>query len=326
MRRSFPLLPALLALSVGGCGSSGSDNVCSNATPLKTCPGMSVVKGVDVSTYQATITWAQVKAAGIGFAFARISDGATHVDSEFANNWKGMKTAGVIRGSYQYFRASQDPLAQVNLIVSSLNGVGGLQPGDLPVVMDIETADGQTIATLQAHMTTWLDAVTKATGRLPIIYTNGSTSALYGPGFGKYPLWVANWATTCPTMPAGWSAWKFWQYTDMGTVSGITGLVDLDEFDGTLADLASFAGGTADAGSVAANEAGSTDGSADAGARSADASSNEGASPTSASPIDSGSGQAFDAGAAAVAVVDAGATMSGGGLTDASRAAAPCRP
>jgi hypothetical protein len=48
----------------------------------------------------------------------------------------------VVRGSYQYFRASQDPMAQANLVVSSLNAAGGLQPGDLPVVMDMETADG----------------------------------------------------------------------------------------------------------------------------------------------------------------------------------------
>lgn len=288
-----------------------------------TCAGPSVVHGVDVSTYQGTIMWSQVKAAGIDFAFARISDGTTHPDAQFASNWMGMRGAGVTRGSYQYFRAGADPAAQANLVVSSLNAAGGLQPRDLPVVMDLETTDGQPASTIEANMRTWLAIVQAQTGRSPIIYTSSGLYPVMTAAFASYPLWVANWTTGCPTMPIGWSTWKFWQYSDMGAVSGIAVPVDLDEFDGTLAALTSFAGTLAYGGSVdaASNEGGSRIDVADAGGRlrAADATSEA----PGTSPADAGSSWLPDTGASAIS--DAGATM-GGGRVDGSPATQACPP
>src|SRR5579864_8091651 len=116
MGRWSSLLPALFAVCVGAAcaGSPGPDKSCATSAALQACPGTSVVRGVDVSTYQGAIDWTQVKAAKMDFAFARISDGTTHPDAQFAANWQGMKAAGVVRGSYQYFRASEDPTAQAN--------------------------------------------------------------------------------------------------------------------------------------------------------------------------------------------------------------------
>ena len=237
------LLCAAAAAAMGCSSPSTRDDGCAEtASGLETCPGSTVVRGIDVSTYQGTIVWSRVRAAGIGFAFARISDGVTAPDSQFAGNWAAMKVAGVLRGSYQYFRASEDPLAQASLVLSSLNDAGGLVPGDLPVVLDMETSDSQSNAMVQAAMTIWLDAVTRATGRPPIIYTSSATSSVIGSGFANYTLWVANWGPSCPTMPNGWSTWKFWQYSDTGAVSGVSGRVDLDEFDGPFAELLAFAG------------------------------------------------------------------------------------
>jgi hypothetical protein len=70
--------------------------------------------------------------------------------------------------------------------------------------------------------------------------------------FASNPLWVANWGVTCPDVPTGWTGWDFWQNADNGTVNGISGNVDTDEFNGTLAQLQSFAGGatTSDGGSA----------------------------------------------------------------------------
>src|ERR1019366_5880374 len=88
-------------------------------------------------------------------------------------------------------------------------------------------------------------AVQAGTGKLPMIYT---ATGYWGPdvgstAFGSDPLWVANWGVTCPALPTGWSNWVVWQYSDTGSVNGISGAVDLDEFNGTLAQLQSFAGG-----------------------------------------------------------------------------------
>jgi lysozyme len=237
------LLSVLLVSSavVAGCSAS-PDNTCSSTgQALTVCATGKVTKGVDVSVYQGSITWSKVKSAGITFAIARVSDGTGTLDSTFATNWKGMKSNGIVRGVYQFFEPAGDPTKQANLLLSQVKAAGGFIAGDLPPVMDIEVTGGQTDATIQSHMQTWLDVIEKAVGRKPLIYTNLNTSSHFGGKFTSYPLWVASWGGSCPTMPSGFKAWKFWQYADSGAISGISGNVDHDEFNGTLSDLEAWA-------------------------------------------------------------------------------------
>jgi lysozyme len=190
--------------------------------------------GIDVSSYQGTIDWKLVKAAGIAFAFARVSDGLEVLDGRFADNWRGMKRAGVRRGAYQYFRASADPDAQADLILTTVARLG--RP-DLPLVADVETADGQPAEELRRRLLRWLRRVERKSGRRPILYTSPSMSRVLGGAFGRYRLWVAHYGVECPTLPTGWSRWAFWQQTDAGRVAGIAGPVDLDAFAGSLGQL-----------------------------------------------------------------------------------------
>ena len=88
-----------------------------------------------------------------------------------------------------------------------------------------------------------------ATGRVPMIYTGtwfwDRTSA--APTSRR-----TRWSSpgTAPTaariLRNAWSNLEIWQYADNGAVSGISGNVDLDKFNGTLADLQKFAGGSID--------------------------------------------------------------------------------
>ena len=178
-----------------------------------------------------------MKTSGRTFAFARVSDGLNYPDTKFAANWPAMKAAGVVRGTYQFFRPAQDPAAQAKLLVDKIKAAGGLVPGDLPPVLDIESADGQTAAVVQAKAKTWLTAVKTALGVEPIVYTAAFMSPTIGTSLAPYKLWVANYTTTCPTMPDGWTFWSFWQNSDKGSVSGISGNVDTNFFNGTLPEL-----------------------------------------------------------------------------------------
>ena len=268
---------------LAGC-SSGTDNACSGAgEALTVCAKGTVTKGVDVSVYQGSVDWAKVKAAGITFAIVRVSDGTGTLDSTFATNWKGTKSNGLVRGVYQFFEPGEDPTKQANLLLNQVQNAGGFDAADLPPVMDIETTGGQSDATIQANMATWLGVITKATGSKPLIYTNLNTSSHFGGKFGSYPLWVASWGASCPTMPNGWSQWQFWQYSDTGTINGISGGVDHDEFNGSLADLKAWANPTppqTDAGTPPpVKDAGSTDSGA-----THDASVQDSGSPPTTSP------------------------------------------
>jgi lysozyme len=250
MEQAMPHLATwgLLASVVGGlsaCSSSPSDSdrTCQQATPLRVCVDAgSTLRGVDVSLYQASVDWVQVRAAGVTFGFARISDGTANPDPDFVANWRGMLQSGIVRGAYQYFRAGVDPIAQANLVATSLQKAGGIHAGDLPVVMDIETADGQPESTIEANMRTWLAAVEAQTARTPMIYTSAGTYPVTTAAFAAYPLWVANYGVVCPSLPTGWSQWRFWQASSTGTIHGIGGPVDLDEYPGALDDLMGITG------------------------------------------------------------------------------------
>ena len=112
--------------------------------------------GIDVSYYQGDITWARVRRAGVQFAFIRVSDGSTILDSKFEANWAGARRASVLRGAYQFFRPEEDPVAQANLLVKKLRAHG---QGELPPVIDIEVTGGLPLASVVANARLWIETV-----------------------------------------------------------------------------------------------------------------------------------------------------------------------
>src|ERR1700752_2318448 len=60
------------------------------------------ILGIDVSSYQSTINWTQVKSAGYIFAFAKATEGLTVTDAEYYNNAVNGVAAGVYMGAYHF--------------------------------------------------------------------------------------------------------------------------------------------------------------------------------------------------------------------------------
>jgi lysozyme len=190
------------------------------------------VQGYDVSTYQGAFDWATHKVA---FGAARISDGTGTIDDQFASNWSGMKAQGILRSAYQFFEPGEDEVAQANLVISK---VGKLGAGDLPVMLDIEVTGSQTPATIQTKAKHWLQLVEAGTGKTPFVYSYASfLQDNLGSGFGKYPLWIAGYGESCPSVPSGWTNWVIWQYSDG------SGTLDHDVFNGSLTTLQATYGG-----------------------------------------------------------------------------------
>lgn len=230
------LLAALL-LALAACGAP--EEAVGTAQEANTvCAAGTTLEGVDVSHWNGTIDWAKAKAAGKVFGIAKATEHSTFVDNQFATNWAAMKQHGVVRGAYHFFHANEDPIAQADHFLGVL---GTLEPGDLPPVLDLEVADGQSAATITSTAIAWLDYVAAATGTKPILYTGPSfvTGTMKSPaGLEDHAdLWVAHWGVSCPNVPAPFTAWPFWQYDEKGVVPGISGDTDLDQFNGTLADL-----------------------------------------------------------------------------------------
>jgi len=231
-------LPCACALAA--CGVAPLEEVAVLEEEATVCGKGPTVKGIDVSSYQGAIDWAAVRADGVEFAFIRAGDGVGYVDSLFGRNWDGAAKAGILRGAYQFFRPDEDPVAQADLLLGKLAGA----PGELPPVIDVEDTGALPPDKVAAAVRAWVARVRPVIGREPIIYTGfyfwrDDVGAL---DMTASPLWHAQYTTaTCPNIAPPWTDWAFWQYTATGRVAGITGDVDLDRWNGTREDLASFA-------------------------------------------------------------------------------------
>jgi GH25 family lysozyme M1 (1,4-beta-N-acetylmuramidase) len=201
--------------------------------------------GVDVSRYQhgTSLDWSAVKADGVSFAFIKATEGSSYTNSYFASDWATTKSIGLNHGAYHFARPSIGSAdSQARYFVSKVGLSNGV--GDLPPVLDLEVNGGLSVSALQSWTATWLQTVQQLTGRTPIIYTGPSfwrTSMGNSTAFTAYPLWIANYGVTSPSIPGGWSTWTFWQGSSTGSVAGIGGNVDMNAFQGTLAQLNTLA-------------------------------------------------------------------------------------
>jgi len=236
---------AICVVFVAGCvtpESSSSLDLAVSEQATTACANGPMVKGIDVSYHQMAVDWTKVKAAGIEFAFIRVSDGSTFQDPQFATYWADSRAAGVRHGAYQLFRPAEDALAQANLLLSKIGSK--LEPDDLPPSLDVEVTGSQTPAQIQAKLQIWIDRVRDVLGRDPIIYTTRSFWQTNGSdAFASSPLWALDVnPVTCPNIADAWPSWRFWQHSWTGRIDGITVDVDLDNYNGDLTSLQEFLG------------------------------------------------------------------------------------
>ena len=214
---------------------------------------MARVPGIDVSYWNAGIDWPKVRAVGQRYVFAKATEGDFYADPTFDDNWRGAKSAGLLRGAYHFFRCNVDAKKQANKFIDYVKSMN--DNGELPPVLDLETNDGQTKEKIIPRVKTWLDLVEDAFNRKPLIYSRAYflQDYLSEPGGGPplwakdYPLWLAQYPNVYvegsePPLPRGWYKWNFWQYSQTGRVNGINARVDMNVFNGTLEDFYKFAG------------------------------------------------------------------------------------
>jgi lysozyme len=186
------------------------------------------VEGVDVSHYQARIDWSQVREQGMDFAFVKATEGATHADTLFCDNWEDIRAAGLMRGAYHFFRPRTSAEAQAFQFMHWVD----LQPGDLPPVLDVEVLDGVAPPLVLDGLRTWLWLAELHYGVKPILYTNLKFYNRYLAGhFNEYPLWIARYNEREPVLADG-DQWLFWQYGNRGSLPGVAGFVDFNVFAG----------------------------------------------------------------------------------------------
>ncbi|MFT3953060.1 MAG: GH25 family lysozyme [Piscinibacter sp.] len=197
------------------------------------------IHGIDVSKYQGTIDWEQVRAAGVSFVFIKATEGGDRVDDRFRENWEGARRAGIPRGAYHFTYWCRPMADQIEWFKRNVPN----EPDALPPVLDVEwnfesptCARRIPIAQAQAKIREFLHAMERHYGKKPIIYADimFHREVLANNEFAQYPFWVRSVAAL-PHVRYPGRRWAFWQTTATGRVAGINGNVDRNLFAGTRA-------------------------------------------------------------------------------------------
>ncbi|MEO8412269.1 MAG: GH25 family lysozyme [Ginsengibacter sp.] len=198
------------------------------------------IHGIDVSKYQSTINWKEVKnmdvqGIRIGFAFIKATEGVGNVDNQFRRNWLKAEEQNICKGAYHFFIAGKSGRRQAANFIEIVN----LKKGDLPPVLDIEKAYGVSAIEIKKEVAEWLSVVGKYYNVQPVIYTNIDFYNRYLQNdFDTFPVWIAHYLQ--PVKPRIEHKWFFWQHSESGRVNGIKAPVDFNVFYGDSSDFKNF--------------------------------------------------------------------------------------
>jgi GH25 family lysozyme M1 (1,4-beta-N-acetylmuramidase) len=205
-------------------------------------------EGVDVSSHQGDVAWSTLWSSGVRWAYTKATEGTYYTNPYFAQQYNGAYDVGMIRGAYHF--ATPDTAGgatQADYFVDH-GGAWSRDGRTLPGVLDIEwnPYGDACFDKTQSAMVSWirdfLNQYKARTGRNAVIYTATSwwtqCTGDYGGFASANPLWIARYASTAGTLPAGWSGYTMWQYTSSGPTVG-----DHDRFDGALDRVQALANG-----------------------------------------------------------------------------------
>ena len=76
-----------------------------------------IYQGIDVSSWQGSINYAEVKNSGIDIVYIKASEGKSLTDSYFKTNYNNAKANGLKVGFYHFIRATttEDAIAEARI-------------------------------------------------------------------------------------------------------------------------------------------------------------------------------------------------------------------
>ena len=215
-----------------------SDGIDAQSLADEALPNGAVARGIDVSNFQGTIDWNQVKAAGIEFAILKVGPVYGKPDSTFERNATECERLGIPYGVYYYSYARS--VADANKEADrTLAWLGGHHPS-LPVYYDLEDSyiledsnfSKDKLAQIAQTFCNRMEAVGFKSG----IYANLNwfNNYLNSPSLSGYDHWVAQYNWRCDY--AG--SYSFWQYSSSGNVPGVNGRCDMNYcFNGSFLNV-----------------------------------------------------------------------------------------
>ena len=200
------------------------------------------VIGVDVSWYQGDVDMNQLSKQGISFIYIKATEGATHTDRRFRENWIKAGQDNLPRGAYHFFSFESSGVEQA---MHFIEVVGDLK-GDLIPVVDVEYYENMKLEPpakedLIEELHACLDTLEAYYNVRPMIYCSRAVYKDYLAGeIDDYPMWVRS--IYLPAGVEGWKDWTMWQYSDTTQLDGYSGgekYIDMNVLskDVTIEDL-----------------------------------------------------------------------------------------
>lgn len=190
------------------------------------------VMGIDVSKWNGTIDWNQVKASGVNYVIIRCgyrgsSQGALIEDPKYKANIAGATKAGLKVGVY-FFSQAVDEVEAVQEASMVLSLVKGYKIS-YPIFLDVEASGGRADNISKETRTAVCKAFCQTiqnSGYTAGVYANKTwlTNKIDTSQLGSYKIWLAQYAAA----PTYTGRYEIWQYKDSGSVPGISGHVDLN--------------------------------------------------------------------------------------------------
>ncbi|HJG90752.1 MAG TPA: lysozyme [Brachybacterium massiliense] len=182
------------------------------------------VMGIDVSSHQQDVDWAQVAADGYSFAYIKATEGSGFTDTHFRQNWDGAKAAGLTPGAYHYFTLCSPGAQQAQDFLVAAPPDDSALPPALDLEFDGACDDRPEAERAQAEIDAFTAVIEEAWGRRVVVYSSSEWREHYGlPVADGRPDWLFSQRER----PAQ-EDWSVWQLRFDGTVSGISGGVDID--------------------------------------------------------------------------------------------------
>ena len=134
------------------------------------------VKGVDVSEHQGTIDFEALSRENIEFVYAKATEGATHVDSQFATTCGQASNSRISLGAYHFFSFDSPGATQAeNFAASAKRSWDDPTIRALRPAVDVEWYGDKKQNPPQAEdvrreLKAFLEAVEAACGHKPLIY------------------------------------------------------------------------------------------------------------------------------------------------------------
>lgn len=180
--------------------------------------------GVDISAYQADVDMEKLKEQGIEFIFIKATEGTTHQDRMFPENWENAKNAGLPAGAYHFF--SYDSPGETQAL-NYIDVVGPDLAGRLIPVVDVEyygnkEKDPPAKEDVVRELTVFVNALEEQYGVKPMIYTTADVYRRYIDGaFEDCKIWMSSVYTPINFVYKG--EWHVWQYFNKAVLEGYSG-------------------------------------------------------------------------------------------------------